>query len=130
MHHCARHVDQQSHKYEMGDLNRVARYYHLTPCPLYLLQVLSFGVLYMCFYNHRKTEVFCGAERPNLKKSIKFGQIKSVGQKRWVILSSQEPTEVQISKLKLKLYRKKSEMNFSYCIDTKDTQNCTKYQEI
>ena len=26
--------------------------------------------------------------------------------RRWVILSNQEPTEVQISKLKLKLYRK------------------------
>ena len=100
MHHCARHVDQQSHKYEMGDLNRVARYYHLTLGPLYLLQVLSFGELYMCFHNHRKTEVYGGAERP--KKSIKFGQITSVGQRRWMIFSSQEPTEVHISKLKLK----------------------------
>ena len=73
-----------------------------------------------------------------------------------MILSSQEPTEVQISKLKLKLYKKKkSEMYFNYCIesknfinafltaqlnrtfnlinkiiDMKDTQKCTKYQSI
>ena len=44
----------------------------------------------------------------------------------WVILrsvkflSSQEPTEEKISKLKLKLYRKKSEMYFSYCTESKD----------
>lgn len=99
MHHCARHVDQQSHKYEMGDLNIVARYYHLTPCSLYLLQVLSFGELYMCFHNHRKTEVYGGAERP--KKSIKFGHITSVGQRRWMIFSSQEPTESTHIKVKI-----------------------------
>ena len=30
----------------------------------------------------------------------------TVKERRWVILSSQEPTEVQISNLKLELYRK------------------------
>ena len=66
----------------------------------------------------------------------------------WVNLSSQEFTEVQISKLKLKLYRKNKECilvidfiyTYSNCsvklnidkkiIDTKVTQKCTTYQEI
>ena len=74
-------------------------------------------------------------------------------QRRWVILSSQEPTEVQISKLKLKLCSKKQKcilvivlnLKISYMrfqtahlnrtlmkkfINMKDTQKCTKYQEI
>ena len=54
-------------------------------------------------------------------------------ERRWVILSSQEPTEVQISKLKLKL-QKKSEMYFSYCIESKDFMyafsNCSVKQNI
>ena len=70
-----------------------------------------------------------------------------------MILSSQEPTEVQISKLKLKLYRKNQKCIFAIAlnpkilymrfltvhsnrtlikkiIDMKDMQKCTKYQEI
>ena len=70
-----------------------------------------------------------------------------------MILSSQEPTEVQISKLKLKLCRKNqicilvialnpmilymrfltAQLNrtlMKKIINMKDTQKCTKYQEI
>ena len=70
-----------------------------------------------------------------------------------MILSSKEPTEVQLSKLKLKLYRKNQKyiliialnpkilyMHFltaqlnrtliKKIINMKDTQKCTKYQEI
>ena len=76
-----------------------------------------------------------------------------IAQRRWVILSSQEPTEVQLSKLKLKLYRKNQKrilvialnpkilyMHFltaqlnrtliEKIINMKDTQKCTKYKEI
>ena len=70
-----------------------------------------------------------------------------------MILSSQEPTEVQISKLKLKRCRKNQKCDFVIAlnpkilymrfltaelnrtlmkkiINMKDTQKCTKYQEI
>ena len=85
--------------------------------------------------------------------SIKVCIYTNIRQRRWVNLSSQEPTEVQISKLKLKLFRKNQKcmlvialnpkilyMRFltaqlnrtlmNKIINMKDSQKCTKYQEI
>ena len=76
-------------------------------------------------------------------KSLRFFWV-SFTKRRWVILSSQEPTEVQISKLKSTLSRQNqicilviaflpAQLNrtlMKKIINIKCTQKCTKYQEI